>query len=183
MNTQYYYKNSTEFLEERLFLNKYSIRELRQMLKDYGWQYVMNTTRIDKNKLYNLWQYDYQEIPKVAMIRSDLYPKILQLNNGNDPYWVRKDSVTYMPEERDEVESTILLEKNGRINFAYLYSDLKKTEDDCPQSITVYSLRLSDFYPNGPHEQVSNWKTTASSPSTAMDWKAEQATLDKVIWL
>ena len=181
MHKYYYYQDSLEYEQERNLLNRFSIREIRYFIREFGWDFVSGTTNISIPMLYRLVNNDYQAIPKVAMMDHELYSRIIKLNQGYDPYWVRRESISFLPEELDDVESSFLSIKSGKINFAYLYSDHKRNAESFPQSVTVYSLALSDFDPTGPYKQVSDWKTNAYAPFTAVDWAIERASFDQVI--
>ena len=182
MNNLYFYNDSTEYADERQLLSRFPVEELRLNIRNNGWEYVSGTTKVPFSVLNRLFIYDFEEIPKVAKMSDVLYQKIKKLNDGKEPYWVRKESIRFMPDEFTDVESTFLSDKYyGRINFAFLYSDYKKYADSCPRSVTVYSLAYSDFDPNGPYRQVPDWKSNAYAPTTAVDWESERASFDRII--
>ena len=182
MNNLYFYKNSTEYADERQLLSQFPIEVLRLNIREYGLQFVSGTTNSPVTVLNRLFIYDYKEIPKAVRMSDTLYQKVIELNNNNEPYWVRKESIRFMPDEFADVESTFLSDKfYGRINFAFLNSDYKKNADSTPRSVTVYSLAFSDFDPSGPYKQVQDWKSKAYAPSTAVDWAVERASFDRII--
>ena len=127
MSNLYFYKNSTEYAEERQLLSRFPAEELRLNIRNNGWEYVSGTTKVPFSVLNRLLIYDFEEIPKVVKMSYVHYQKIIKLNNSNVPYWVRKESIAFMPDEFADVEPTFLSDKYyGRINFAFLYSDYKK---------------------------------------------------------
>ena len=182
MSNLYFYNDSTEYADERQLLSQFPIEVLKLNIREYGWEFVSGTTKVPFSVLNRLFIYDYQEIPKVIKMSDTLYQKVIKLNNGNDLYWVRKESIAFMPDEFSDVESTFLSDKYyGRINFAFLQSDYKKNANSSPRSVTVYSLAYSDFDPNGPYHQVLDWRLKAYAPSTAVDWAVERASFDRII--
>ena len=163
-------------------LSRFPVEELRRNIRNNGWEYISGTTNVPISVLNRLFLYDFEEIPKVAKINNELYQKVKKLNNNNEPYWVRKESIAFMPEEFSDVEPTFLSYKYyGRINFAFLQSDYKKNANSSPRSATVYSLAFSDFDPNGPYHQIPDWISKAYAPSTAVEWESERASFDRII--
>lgn len=182
MNNLYFYNDSTEYADERQLLSQFPIEVLRLNIREYGLQFVSGTTNSPATVLTRLLIYDLEEIPKVVKISDVLYQKVLNRNYGNEPFWVRKESIAYMPDESADVEQTFLSDKfYSRINFAFLYSDHKKNADSIPQSVTVYSLAFSDFDPNGPYHQVPDWQSKAYAPVSAVAWEAERASFEEII--
>ena len=182
MTNLFYYNSSTEYLDERQLLSRFPVEELRQYIRDYSWEYISGITNVPIPVINRLFIYDYEEIPKVVKVSDRLYQKIIELNNSNVPYWVRRESIAYMPDELADVAPTFLSDKfYGRINFAFLYSDYIKNANSSPRSVTVYSLAYSDFDPNGPYQQVPDWKSKAYAPTTAIEWESERGSFEEII--
>ena len=72
MSNLYYYKKSTEFQEELQLLSRFPIDEIRQNIRNNGWEYVSRATKVPIPVLTRLLIYNLEEIQKCRTIKRDI---------------------------------------------------------------------------------------------------------------